>query len=80
MNSQYNIFGRKPLQYSSISNVSCTGCGWCAKFCPMECIKQQPEGFYKVNEPQCIGCGKCKRNCFWDAITIIKTPREEAAT
>ncbi len=76
--SQYNLFRRKPLQYAKISDVSCTGCGWCAKFCPMECIKMRPDGFYTVNEAHCIGCGKCKKNCFWDAVEIIKRPREEA--
>ena len=47
---QYNLFGRKPLKFSTISEVSCTGCGWCAKFCPMECIKLRADGFYAVNE------------------------------
>ena len=42
--SQYNLFGRKPLQYADISEISCTACGWCAKFCPMECILQRPDG------------------------------------
>ncbi len=75
---EYNLFGRKPLKYSNISEVSCTGCGWCAKFCPMECIKLRTDGFYAVNEMQCIGCGKCKRNCFWNAIEIVMRSHEEA--
>ena len=77
--SQYNLFGRKPLQYADISEISCTACGWCAKFCPMECIHQRADGFYTVDEPQCIGCGKCKKNCFWDAIEMIHRTHEEAS-
>ena len=27
-------FGRKAIQLAVIDEVSCTGCGWCAMFCP----------------------------------------------
>ena len=48
-------FGRKAIQLAVIDEVSCTGCGWCAMFCPM----------------QCIGCRSCKVNCFYGAVTML---------
>ena len=41
-------FGRKAIQLAVIDPVSCTGCGWCAMFCPMKCIDQRPDGIYEV--------------------------------
>ena len=57
-------FGRKAVQLAVIDPVSCTGCGWCAMFCPMKCILQRQDGIY-------IGCRSCKVNCFYDAVTIL---------
>ena len=41
-------FGRKAVQLAVIDPVSCTGCGWCAMFCPMKCIDLRPDGYYEV--------------------------------
>ena len=35
MNDPAHPFGRKAVQLAVIDPVSCTGCGWCAMFCPM---------------------------------------------
>lgn len=43
-------FGRKAVQLAVIDPVSCTGCGWCAKFCVMKCIFQRPDGIYEVRQ------------------------------
>ena len=56
-------FGRKAIQLAVIDPVSCTGCGWCAMFCPMKCIDQRPD--------DCIGCRSCKVNCFYGAVTML---------
>ena len=80
-------FGRKAVQLAVIDPVSCTGCGWCAMFCPVKCIllredgiyevnQQQcigcrPDGYYEVRQDDCIGCRSCKVNCFYDAVTIL---------
>ena len=65
------------LQYAVIDPVSCTGCGWCAMFCPVECMFQRPDGFYDLDVERCIGCRSCKVNCFYDAITMIQRTRKE---
>ncbi len=64
-------FGRKAVQLAVIDPVSCTGCGWCAMFCPMKCILQRQDGIYEVVQRDCIGCRSCKVNCFYDAVTIL---------
>lgn len=46
---------------------SCTGCGKCARVCPVEAITmtpQQDSGKKAViDEDICLGCGVCVRNC-----------------
>ena len=64
-------FGRKAVQLAVIDPVSCTGCGWCAKFCVMKCIFQRPDGIYEVRQDDCIGCRSCKVNCFYGAVTML---------
>ena len=64
-------FGRKAVQLAVIDPVSCTGCGWCAMFCPMKCIFQREDGIYEVDAARCIGCRGCKVNCFYGAVTIL---------
>lgn len=49
----------------------CTGCGRCAKVCPIEAIEMQAmssQGITerekpKINEEICLGCGVCVRSC-----------------
>ena len=40
-------FGRKAVQLAVIDPVSCTGCGWCAMFCPMKCIDLRPDAIMR---------------------------------
>lgn len=70
-------FGRKARATAQIDPDKCTGCGYCAMFCLMECIELQPDGLYAVND-RCVGCRACKVNCFNDAITMIPPKREDA--
>ena len=64
-------FGRKAIQLAVIDEVSCTGCGWCAMFCPVKCILLREDGIYEVNQQQCIVCGFFNVNGFYDAVTIL---------
>ena len=77
MHDPAHPFGRKAVQLAVIDPVSCTGCGWCAMFCPMKCIDLRPDGYYEVRQDDCIGCRSCKVNCFYDAITMNQRTRKE---
>ncbi len=54
-----------------INEVTCEGCGICAKVCPIDAItmtdSQDPEKRIKktprINESICIGCGVCSLKC-----------------
>ena len=53
-----------------ISAKKCTGCGVCAKKCPMECISGKKKKAHKINQKKCIKCGVCMESCKFDAITV----------
>ena len=65
-------FGNKKHRLAVIDPVSCTGCGWCAMFCVMECIVLREDGLYEVDAERCIGCRGCLGNCFYDAVKIVE--------
>ena len=69
-------FGIKKHQLAVIDPVSCTGCGWCAMFCVVNCIELREDGLYEVDPVRCIGCRGCLGNCFYDAVTMIKPEAE----
>ena len=56
----------------------CTGCGLCAKRCPMDalCLEESPEAGNKTgkvaveNRTVCIGCGVCVHKCPAGAVTL----------
>ena len=72
-------FGRKAVQLAVIDPVSCTGCGWCAMFCPMKCIDLRPDGYYEVRQDDCIGCRQCENICPYMAITVKEKEEEKDA-
>lgn len=76
MSDSAHPFGRKARALAVIDPVKCTGCGYCAMFCIMNCIPQREDGFYEVDPELCIGCRSCKVNCPYDAVTILPPKRE----
>ena len=76
MSDSAHPFGRKARALAVIDPVSCTGCGYCAMFCSMDCIPQREDGFYEVDPEPGIGCRSCKVNCPFDAVSILP-PKQE---
>jgi len=48
----------------------CTGCGSCAKRCPVHAIAGERKQPHKIDADVCIRCGQCKTKCRFDAIEV----------
>lgn len=57
---------------SSIHLETCTKCGLCAKYCPMNAISQREDGAFFVHQQHCIACGTCLSNCEDGAVELVE--------
>ncbi len=65
---------------AEIKKETCTGCGRCAKACPVEAISvvteksegKKPSRRVELNKEICIGCGVCALACKPRAVTLVK--------
>ena len=51
---------------ASVDKNKCTGCGKCAKKCPINAIamiKEGPNPLAEINKEICLGCGVCSLKC-----------------
>jgi ferredoxin len=60
---------------AAVRSPPCTGCGKCARACPIEAIEMTPQGRGSVKRPRvdesfCIGCGVCALSCPSRAMTM----------
>jgi len=56
-------------------NLTCSGCGECEKYCPVNSIHML-NGNAHINKEKCIGCGQCQFQCPEEAIQLVFKERE----
>ena len=49
----------------------CTGCGWCAAVCPVDCLEMTAGMPFLARPAACVSCGLCADVCPTDAIALI---------
>jgi ferredoxin len=70
---------------AEVDETRCTGCGLCAKACPVAAVQMEPRlaasgsrpsGNVARIGPHCLGCGVCALKCPTDALTLQQRPQK----
>jgi ferredoxin len=63
-------------KHIGIDRNACSGCGVCAKVCPMKVLEVIEGSIVIHNEEDCIHCNLCMKNCKEGAIAVVHTKKE----
>jgi len=68
----------KALIAYRINEKNCTGCGACARNCPVTAITGEKKKVHVLDQDKCVKCGACRESCKFNAVDIEKAQEHVA--